>query len=97
MAAEKGFEVKVIFLAMQPVSNDAPQSGLMCVSEVRQCRWGGAEVGGSTGQWNENVLTYFLADELVRGQQGWNVGVAVAEQKLNLAMYQHLLTDSHAV
>ncbi|MNC60075.1 hypothetical protein D3C75_1099310 [compost metagenome] len=68
MAAEKWFEVKVIFLAMQSVSDDAPQSGLMGISEVRQCRWGSAEVGGGTRQRNENVLANLLADELIRGQ-----------------------------
>jgi len=31
-----------------------------------------------------NVLAHLLAENLIRGQQGWNVRVPVAEQELNL-------------
>ena len=67
MAAKKWFEVKVILFATQSVSDDTPQSGLMGVSEVGQCRRRGAEVSGRTRKGNENVLTHLLANELIRG------------------------------
>lgn len=97
MAAEEWLEVKVIFLATQPVSNDTPQPRLMGVRKVGQCRRRGAEVSGGTRKRHKNVFTHLLADELIRGKQRWHVGMAMAEQKLDLAMYQHLLTDRHAI
>lgn len=68
VAAEQGFEVKVILFATQSVSDDSPQSGLMGVSQVGQRRRRGAEVSGSTRKRYENVLPHLLADELIWSQ-----------------------------
>lgn len=54
-------------------------------------------MNAGTGERYQNILTHLLADELVGSQQRWDVGVTMAEQKLNLAVYQHLLADGHAV
>jgi hypothetical protein len=46
---------------------------------------------------HEHILSILLSNELIWGQQRRDVGMAMATQKLNLAVNQHLLTNSHAI
>ncbi|VVM54549.1 hypothetical protein PS624_00964 [Pseudomonas fluorescens] len=67
MAAEKRFQMKIIFFAVESVSDDSANTRFVRIGQVRQCFRGGTKTGRGTRQWHEYILANLLSSELIRG------------------------------
>ena len=59
--------MKIIFFAVESVSDDSAKSRFVGIGQIRQCFRGGSEMGRRARQWHEYILPHSLSNELIRG------------------------------